>query len=99
MDGNTNLLRMSSFNEITTTFLIIVIFTFLVSQFCFLYETIFQHLPVQFERVGAVSMCGFLFKIAWQIDDGKSFKWTFLQDKKLGLLINDLQSFKFWCTV
>jgi len=26
-------------------------------------------------------MCGFLFKIAWKIDDCYSFKWTFLEKK------------------
>ena len=34
--------------------------------------------PVKLKGVGAVSMGGFLFKVAWKIDDSNCFKWTFL---------------------
>ena len=40
------------------------------------------YVPVKFEWVGIVSMCGFLFKVAWKINDGDSFKWTFLEKTK-----------------
>ena len=38
--------------------------------------------PVKLKRVGAVSMCGFLFKVAWKIDDSNCLKWTFLWNEK-----------------
>ena len=34
--------------------------------------------PVKLKRVCAVSMGGFLLKVAWKIDDSDCFKWTFL---------------------
>ena len=36
-------------------------------------------------------MCGFLFKVAWKIDDCKSFKWTFLEKRT--------KYFTFTCTL
>ena len=39
----------------------------------------FIGVPVQFEGVGAVSVCGFLLQVAGQVDNRQSSERTFLQ--------------------
>lgn len=43
----------------------------------------FIAVPVQFEGVGAVSVCGFLLQVAGKVDDRQCSKRTFLQGEKV----------------
>ena len=39
--------------------------------------------PMQFESVGTISVSGFLLKVARQIDNGQTAKWTFLGTEQI----------------
>jgi hypothetical protein len=39
--------------------------------------------PMQLESVGTISVSGFLLKVARQVDNGQTAKWTFLGTEQI----------------